>query len=271
MRADGTAFYYSDFTMSAHKEYGHDRWSCCSGTLPQVAADYGISSYFAGVIAPGAASAETAGITVNLYVPSRVAWQHEGSPVSLTQQTTYPAAATSELVFAMQKDAAFPLALRIPAWSKQTRVRVNGKETENLPEPGTWHIMRRSWRNGDRVLVEFDMPLRTESLIVAAVRSGTVPSQPSAPLAQTELGAASPEANVVAGRTRLAALLRGPVVMMATGAWPIEVDESALLRAEVATSGDRVTVHHATGPVIHRPYTAIESETYRTYQPLRQS
>lgn len=269
--ADGTSFYYSDYSMSAHKGYAHDKWPCCSGTLPQIAADYGISSYFAGVAGAAGQQERPHGLTVNLYVPSRVTWQHESTRVTLTQQTEYPAKTGTTLTFALQKDAAFPLALRIPAWSERTRVSVNGKGAETAPVPGTWHVVDRTWRDGDRVEVEFDMPLRTETLSVAAVRTASAAPQPSAPLAEVEPAIANPSVVAPAGNSKLAALLRGPVVFMATGAYPVEVEEQALLRADVATAGDRIHVHHDKGVAIHMPYTAIGEETYRTYQPLKRS
>ena len=269
---DGTSFYYSDYTMSAHKNYAHDKWPCCSGTLPQIAADYGISSYFAGVVRGDSAHPEPAGLTVNLYVPSRVTWQHAGAPVTLTQQTTYPAATGTTLLLALQRDAEFPLALRVPAWAgPKTRISINGHASSAAVQPGTWHTLRRTWRNGDRVEVEFDMPLRTETLSVAAVRTAAAPPQPSAPLAQVEPTTTLPATAAPAGSTTLAALLRGPVVFMPIGNWPVEVEEAALLQADVATAGDRVTVHHSSGTVTHKPYTAIEDETYRTYQPVRKT
>ena len=41
---DGTSFYYSDYNDNAQKGYHPDKWPCCSGTFPQVTADYGISA-----------------------------------------------------------------------------------------------------------------------------------------------------------------------------------------------------------------------------------
>ena len=58
-----------------------DRWPCCSGTFPQLTADYGISSYLR---APD-------GIYVNLYVPSRVSWKQGATRCSILQETDYPA------------------------------------------------------------------------------------------------------------------------------------------------------------------------------------
>src|ERR1019366_3771809 len=69
---DGSTFYYSDYHPSARKSYiriipdaqyrwdKDDRWPCCSGTFPQVTADYGISSYLR-------AHDGNDGIYVNLY------------------------------------------------------------------------------------------------------------------------------------------------------------------------------------------------------------
>src|SRR5260370_34931174 len=44
--ADGSAFYYSDYSFRGRKVYKENHWPCCSGTLPQVAADYRINAYF---------------------------------------------------------------------------------------------------------------------------------------------------------------------------------------------------------------------------------
>jgi len=46
LKEDGTSFYYSDYNNQfAKKGYYRDKWPCCSGTFPQITADYGISSY----------------------------------------------------------------------------------------------------------------------------------------------------------------------------------------------------------------------------------
>ena len=44
--ADGSTFYYSDCNFHGHKIYHNARWPCCSGTMPQVVADYRINTYF---------------------------------------------------------------------------------------------------------------------------------------------------------------------------------------------------------------------------------
>ena len=46
LESDGRTFYYSDYNFKGSKVYSPHRWPCCSGTLPQVAADYRINAYF---------------------------------------------------------------------------------------------------------------------------------------------------------------------------------------------------------------------------------
>ncbi len=64
IQPDGHAFYYSDYTRQAKKTFHPDRWPCCSGTLPMIAADYAISTCFT----------DPQGIYVNLYVPALITW-----------------------------------------------------------------------------------------------------------------------------------------------------------------------------------------------------
>ncbi len=47
LQPDGRTFYYSDYNFKGRKVYSDTQhWPCCSGTLPQVAADYRINTYF---------------------------------------------------------------------------------------------------------------------------------------------------------------------------------------------------------------------------------
>ncbi len=151
IQPDGTSFYYSDFGSHATKTMYEQKWPCCSGTFPQLTADYGISCYFA----------TPRGLAVNLYTPSRVAWKQGAANVSLTQSTTYPHSEDIALHLATDRNVRFPLQLRIPAWAgPATRVAINGKPTAAAPQPGTWFALDREWRSGDRVELTLDMPLR---------------------------------------------------------------------------------------------------------------
>src|SRR5277367_5299433 len=136
IRADGISFYYSDYNMDAVKSDYEEKWPCCSGTFPQLAADYGISSYFR----------SSKGVYVNLYVPSRVSWRQGNARVTLTQETQYPTTGESTLKLTMDRQERFVVALRIPAWAgKHTKIAVNGKAADVVVQPGNWAELDRSW------------------------------------------------------------------------------------------------------------------------------
>ena len=45
LQENGENFYYCDYNFNGKREYKPVRWACCSGTLPQVVADYRINTY----------------------------------------------------------------------------------------------------------------------------------------------------------------------------------------------------------------------------------
>jgi hypothetical protein len=165
IREDGWSFYYSDYGHSGHKTdhrivmdspwpWDHDgRWPCCSGTLPQVAADYGISSYFRA----------RDGVYVNLYVPSKLNWALDRSTsCTLTQQTEYPRENLIALRIDPSSPREFSLYLRIPAWAgPHTSVSINGKRLTAGMRPASFYKIGRTWKRGDLIELELDQQTST--------------------------------------------------------------------------------------------------------------
>jgi len=226
IQPDGTSFYYADYNNNgASKFYYEQKWPCCSGTFPQLTADYGISSYFR----------SSKGIHVNLYVPSHVSWQQGGTRVVLTQHTQYPDNGDSSMQLAMTQPERFTIALRIPAWAgRQTRVSINGKRIDTQLTSGTWAEMDRTWKNGDRVEVSLDMPLRL------------VPIDPQHP-------------NIVA-------LLSGPQALFAIEQGAQSITQKQLLAAQRVGSSGAWEVAASKGKIRMISYPSIKEEHYRLYQ-----
>jgi hypothetical protein len=226
IQPDGTSFYYSDYNNDGHKFWHNDKWPCCSGTFPQLTADYGISSYFA----------TPRGLAVNLYHPSRVTWKQAGANVSLTQATNYPNSGDITLTLTADRNRSFPIALRIPAWAgAATRVRVNGRAiADSAPQPGTWLTIDREWRSNDRIELTLDQPLRL------------VPLDPNHP--------------------NLVALMRGPVALLAILPAPNQITREQLLSAtQTSSSSNHHTVPTDSGNIQFVPFTSITDEHYRLY------
>lgn len=229
-QADGTSFYYSDYATTGKKVWYGQKWPCCSGTFPQLAADYHISTYLR---APD-------GVYVNLFTPSRVQWNEAGGRFGLKQETKYPFDNQVQIQVSASRPLEYTLYLRIPGWaSADPTLSVNGQRVSDALKAGTFAAIRRTWKDGDRVELELPMSLRVESVdanhpsLVALVYGPVVlfaiaDSQPS--FDRRSLLQAKPTNN-------------------ATGDW-------------LASSADGSTV-------TMRPFMNIDKESYSTYVLLR--
>jgi DUF1680 family protein len=101
------------------------------------------------------------GLAAVLYAPSAVsAVVGEGVKVGVSEDTSYPFGDHADLTVAAERPVEFPLYLRIPGWAAKVGVEVNGREVEgDLAGPG-YTVLRRLWRHGDRVRLEFPMDIR---------------------------------------------------------------------------------------------------------------
>jgi DUF1680 family protein len=100
---------------------------------------------------------------VNLFVPSTANWQAAGA--AFTMDTTFPDGTAATLKLAMHRPKAFTLLLRRPSWAGDDfNVYVNGKLVANLPPPGSYVELKRTWKTGDIVLLMLPKTLRVEGL-----------------------------------------------------------------------------------------------------------
>jgi len=152
LESDGRTFYYSDYNFSGKKVYSDHGWPCCSGTMPQVAADYRINAYFR----------DAQDVFVNLYIPSSVRWTDDGAQICLTQQGEYPYEPRVTFEVKTSKAAKFAVNLRIPAWAEGASVAVNGKHEAAVA--GSFARVERKWKSGDRIELELPMKLRLEAV-----------------------------------------------------------------------------------------------------------
>ncbi len=153
IQADGTSFYYSDYANTGKKGWHRDKWPCCSGTFPQLAADYHISTYLR----------SSDGVYVNLFAPSTVSWTDGGGRYGLTQQTKYPLDNKVQINVSGSRPADYSIYVRIPKWATSDAVlSVNGNRVSDAVAAGTFASIRRTWKDGDRVELELPMPLRLE-------------------------------------------------------------------------------------------------------------
>lgn len=154
LQPDGHAFYYSDYNAEGTRVYSRHIWPCCSGTLPQVAADYRISAYFR----------DGRDIYVNLYIPSTLRWTQDGNDLSLASEGNYPLGDTVQITLTLSHSEKFSLLLRIPDWAEGASVQVNGKSSSGPIQAGSFLRLQRKWKTGDRIALTLPMQLRLEPI-----------------------------------------------------------------------------------------------------------
>ena len=79
-----------------------------------------------------------------------------GKKVAFDMYSLYPRLNTARIV--SHTEGKVPLRLRIPAWSKETVVKVNDKELSGA-KAGSYFTIDREWQLGDVIEVFFDMPV----------------------------------------------------------------------------------------------------------------
>ncbi|QNI32715.1 glycoside hydrolase family 127 protein [Alloacidobacterium dinghuense] len=154
LQSDGENFYYADYNFDGKRVYKQARWACCSGTLPQVAADYQINAYFRGPQA----------VYVNLYVPSTLRWAENGASLSITQESNYPYEDHVTFTVTSSMPTELTLHFRIPAWAEGSSISVNGFRKTGISVPGKFAAIRREWKTGDRIELELPLKMRLEMI-----------------------------------------------------------------------------------------------------------
>jgi uncharacterized protein len=102
---------------------------------------------------------EDDGLVVAAYAPSEANTVVRGTSVRVLQETDYPFRDTVVLTVEPEAACAFPLRLRIPAWAEGTAIKING-HTQPPPTAGTFALVERTWKQGDRIELVFPMQPR---------------------------------------------------------------------------------------------------------------
>ena len=117
--------------------------------------------------------------------------------------------------------------------ASKSKVTVNGNPVDATLTPGTWANLDRTWKDGDRIELSLDMPLRL------------------APIDDRH--------------PQIVALLYGPVALFAIEPWPQTITQKQLLAAQRIGNSSAWEVATDSGKVRMLPYPDIKNETYRLY------
>jgi hypothetical protein len=148
---NGTQYFYQNPLES---DGSHTRWDwhpcpCCTMNVSRLVASIGGYFYSTGVDV----------LAVHLYGGSTATMTVGGTVVKVSQTTDYPWSGRVKLTVDPKTPAEFALKLRIPSWSREASVMVNGKAVSATALDHGYVAIRRRWSAGDAVDLDLPMPV----------------------------------------------------------------------------------------------------------------
>lgn len=150
----GTTVYYLSLGNGYSKIYAKpfDSFWCCNGTGAEEFAKLTDTIYFH----------DEGSIFVNLYIASELNWAEKG--IRLTQRTSFPEEQGTTLTVLSNNPVNIDLKLRVPYWTKNGSVKINGHPLPVFSAPNSYLVLRGPWKNGDRIELSLPMHLHASSM-----------------------------------------------------------------------------------------------------------
>jgi len=94
-----------------------------------------------------------------LYINGTASFNYNGNKISFVNEACYPSGNNVSITMSMDTSEEFGVKLRIPYFSKETKVAVNGIYVNSDIQNG-YIAIRKMWNSGDKIDIHFDMNLR---------------------------------------------------------------------------------------------------------------
>jgi DUF1680 family protein len=101
------------------------------------------------------------GLAAVAYGPCEVRAEARGAKVVLRVETEYPFGEEVRIHVESEREAAFPMLLRIPGWAQGASVRV-GEGAAAEAKAGTFHRMEATWKPGSVITLRLPMKARAQ-------------------------------------------------------------------------------------------------------------
>jgi hypothetical protein len=188
---DGEDWCYYSFPNGrrVHTTY----WRCCKSSGAMALEELPALTY----------AVDADGVSVQLFGANELRTSMPAAGmVVITQDTGYPFDGAIRLRLRVEREARFPLRLRVPSWAGDFTVRVNGAVDEAEVDAQGFVRIERIWRSGDEVDLDLPITVRVHRACNRNIQESRAPD--GSPVQQEVL------------RQEYLALTRGPLVY-ATG------------------------------------------------------
>ncbi len=140
----------SAHTIVFQARAGTPELNCCSVNGPRVL----------GLLSDWTVMRFSDGLALNGYSPGTFKLPFAKQDIQLVLSSDYPRVNKQRIRIADAPDGIWTLRLRIPAWSPRTRIQANFDSAPTFASPGSYLELRRRWKSGDEITLEFDFALR---------------------------------------------------------------------------------------------------------------
>jgi DUF1680 family protein len=159
---DGKKFLYTNPLAYSNELPFQQRWSkdrvgyiglsnCCPPNVVRTIAE--VSNY--------AYSVSDKGLWLNLYGSNNLSTTlKDGSKISLSQETNYPWDGNIKLTLNETSSKSYSVFFRVPGWTSNAKLLVNGKPADIPMTPGRYAELNRKWKKGDKV--ELILPMEAK-------------------------------------------------------------------------------------------------------------
>ncbi|MFC3362365.1 glycoside hydrolase family 127 protein [Pedobacter fastidiosus] len=159
---DGKNFLYTNPLAQSDNLPFKQRWSkdrvpyislsnCCPPNVVRTIAE--VSDYLYSI--------SDKGLWFNLYGGNKVSTQlADGSKISLEEVTNYPWDGNIKINIKESGAQAYSMFFRIPGWTHDAQIKINGKIVDAKTASGTYAEVNRVWRAGD--VVELNLPMEAQ-------------------------------------------------------------------------------------------------------------
>ena len=144
----GWKTYYQPLNANTLKDFRSNLTGCycCNGTGLENPSQYGNAIY----------SHDDNNLRVNLFIASTVDWPEKG--LRLQQTTRFPAEQSTALIVQAKQPLTMEISIRVPAWCvKGFALTVNGTPQPVTATPGSYAVLKRAWKSGDRIECKLPM------------------------------------------------------------------------------------------------------------------
>lgn len=149
---DGTRFFYVN-PLESHGHHHRSPWFGCACCPPNVARTLASLGGYAYAVSDDA-------LWVNLFIQGQVKTRVAGHDLRLDVATDYPWEGRVQFKPRLDTPVFFELRIRRPDWSPSATLQVNGVTVSQPVLERGYHVIRRTWNNGDEVILDLAMPVQ---------------------------------------------------------------------------------------------------------------